>query len=48
MISVKSGQVSFTEGKAFIDDHAVEVSPTHFADVKENSAVRTEAGARRC
>ena len=46
MISVKSGSVSYTEGKAYIDDQPVEVevSPTHFYDVKDNAVVRTEAG----
>jgi hypothetical protein len=44
MIPVKAGLVSYAEGKAYIDDRPIEVSATHFSDVKENTVVRTEAG----
>jgi hypothetical protein len=44
MIPVKAGLVSYAEGKAYIDDRPIEVSSTHFSDVKENAVVRTEAG----
>ncbi len=44
VISAKSGLLSYVEGQVTLNDQAVEYSTTRFADVKENSIVKTEDG----
>jgi hypothetical protein len=44
VISAKSGLLSYVEGQVMLNDQPVEFSNTRFADVKENSVVRTVDG----
>jgi hypothetical protein len=44
VISAKSGLLSYVEGTVLLNDQPVEFSTTRFADVKENSIVKTEDG----
>jgi hypothetical protein len=44
VISAKSGLLSYVEGQVLLNDQPVEFSTTHFADVKENSIVKTGDG----
>jgi hypothetical protein len=44
VISAKSGLLSYVEGQVVLNDQPVEFSTTHFADVKENSVVKTGDG----
>src|SRR5580658_2607237 len=44
VISAKSGLLSYVEGNVLLNDQPVEFSTTRFADVKENSIVKTEDG----
>jgi hypothetical protein len=44
VISAKSGLLSYVEGQVMLNDQPVESSITRFADVKENSIVRTADG----
>jgi hypothetical protein len=44
VISAKSGLLSYVEGQVMLNDQPVEFSNTRFADVKENSVVRTTDG----
>src|SRR5580658_6337041 len=44
VISAKSGLLSYVEGQVMLNDQPVEFSNTRFADVKENSVVRTADG----
>jgi hypothetical protein len=44
VISAKSGLLSYVEGQVLLNDQPVEFSTTHFADVKENSIVKTADG----
>jgi hypothetical protein len=50
VISAKSGLLSYVEGQVLLNDQPVEFSTTRFADVKENSIVKTGDGraASRC
>jgi hypothetical protein len=44
VVPAKAGLISYTEGQAYIDGEAVEISATHFSEIHENAVVRTEAG----
>jgi len=44
VISAKSGLLSYVEGQVLLNDQPVEFSTTRFADVKENSIVKTGDG----
>jgi hypothetical protein len=44
VISAKSGLLSYVEGTVLLNDQPVEFSTTRFADVKENSIVKTVDG----
>jgi hypothetical protein len=44
VISAKSGLLSYGEGQVLLNDQPVEFSTTRFADVKENSIVKTGDG----
>jgi hypothetical protein len=44
VISAKSGLLSYGEGQVLLNDQPVEFSTTRFADVKENSVVKTGDG----
>jgi hypothetical protein len=44
VIGARAGVVSFAIGKVYLDNQAIEISPTHFPEVKENSVLRTEGG----
>jgi hypothetical protein len=44
VVSAKAGLISYAEGRVFLDDHGIEITATHFPEVKENGVLRTEAG----
>src|SRR6476660_9735479 len=44
VIGAKSGVVSVAEGKVYLADHLLELQPTQFPDIKENTILRTEEG----
>jgi hypothetical protein len=44
VVGARAGVVSFAIGKVYLDNQAIDVSPTHFPEVKENSVLRTEGG----
>jgi hypothetical protein len=44
VVGARAGVVSFAIGKVYLDNQAIDISPTHFPDVKEKSILRTEGG----
>jgi hypothetical protein len=44
VVGARAGVVSFAIGKVYLDSQPIEVSVTHFPDVKENSVLSTEGG----
>jgi hypothetical protein len=44
VIGAKSGVVNIAEGKVYLADHLLELQPTQFPDIKENTVLRTEEG----
>jgi FecR protein len=44
VVGAKAGVVSFAIGKVYLDNQAIQISPTHFPDVKEKGVLRTERG----
>src|SRR5689334_14730071 len=44
VIGAKSGLISYVEGKVWLADKLVELQPTQFPDVKENTVLRTGEG----
>jgi ferric-dicitrate binding protein FerR (iron transport regulator) len=44
VVGARAGVVSFAIGKVYLDNQAIDTSPTHFPEVKENSVLRTEGG----
>jgi len=44
VIGAKSGVVNVAEGKVYLGDQLLELQPTQFPDIKENTILRTEEG----
>jgi hypothetical protein len=44
VLGAKSGLVNYVEGKVFLGDQALEMTPAQFPEVKENTVLRTEEG----
>src|SRR5690349_14786797 len=44
VIGAKSGVVNIAEGKVYLGDQLLELQPTQFPDIKENTILRTEEG----
>ena len=44
VVGARAGVVSFAIGKVYLDDQAIDISPTHFPEVKKKSVLRTEGG----
>ncbi|HTQ52845.1 MAG TPA: hypothetical protein VMI94_00200 [Bryobacteraceae bacterium] len=44
VVGAHAGVVSFAIGKVYLDNQAIDISPTHFPEVKEKSVLRTEGG----
>jgi hypothetical protein len=44
VIGARAGVVSFAIGKVYLDNQPIDISATHFPEVKENSVLRTEGG----
>jgi hypothetical protein len=44
VVGARAGVVSFAIGKVYLDNQAIDISPTRFREVKEKSVLRTEGG----
>lgn len=44
VVGARAGVVPFAVGKVYLDHQPIDISPTHFPEIKENGVLRTEGG----